>query len=67
MRVRCCNCKETVRLKERVFIDELNTIVHQKCYPSSVFLSKKDSGTFREIIERYSFFEELRPHLFRVK
>jgi len=65
IRLRCGNCKEVVRLKERIFLDELNTVIHQKCYSSNFAI--KDRGTFREIIERHSFFEDLRPHLFIVK
>jgi len=41
-----------------VFLDIINTVIHQRCYTMDT-LPIKDSGTYREIITKYDFFSEL--------
>ncbi|HAM79224.1 hypothetical protein [Ornithinibacillus bavariensis] len=60
-RLRCPNCKKLYKMKDQVFLDELNTVTHQKCYHPNTIYSVKDKGTYKEIIERYPFFIELTP------
>lgn len=63
MRLHCGNCSSVVKIYERVFLDEMNTVFHQRCYGLRNVFEIIDRGTLREIIERYSFYDELRPHL----
>lgn len=57
-RLRCPKCKRYFLSKDRVFIDEMNTVLHQRCYtPDS--LTIKQRGTYREIIDKFDFFNEL--------
>lgn len=67
VRLCCGNCRELVRLNERVYLDEINTVIHMRCYHSSYAFRIKDRGTYREIIEKYSFFDDLKPHLSLIK
>lgn len=57
-RLHCGECSEIVRYKEFIFLDEFNTIIHQKCYKPKYII--KDKGTFNEIINKYDFFNDLR-------
>ncbi|WP_248892216.1 hypothetical protein [Bacillus methanolicus] len=34
-KLRCGVCSEPVKLDDKVFLDQLNTIIHQKCYYKS--------------------------------
>ncbi len=43
----------------KVVLDSLNSLIHMKCYAPSDY-DLKDQGTYKEIIEKYDFFEELR-------
>ncbi len=45
--------------KDWVFLDELNTVIHQSCYKSTGLLNITDNGTYRYMIEKYDFFKEL--------
>lgn len=57
-RLCCGECGQVVKYKERVYLDTYNTVIHQKCYKPNRDI--KDRGTFKEIVNKYSFFEELR-------
>jgi hypothetical protein len=57
-RLRCPICSEPVQLGEKVFLDIINTVIHQKCYykSSRCKLPIKDKGTFQKMLLKYSFF-----------
>jgi len=57
-RLRCPKCQRLYKNKDRVFLDEINTVLHQSCYTLDS-LKIIDRGTYREIIERYDFFHDL--------
>lgn len=57
-RVRCGACHGLVKYKDYIYLDTLNTVIHQPCYKPTVDV--KDSGQFEEIIHRHSFFHELK-------
>lgn len=57
-RLRCPKCKRYYLNKDRVFLDEMNAVIHQRCYTPDV-LQIKDRGTYKEIINKYDFFHEL--------
>lgn len=60
-RLRCPNCNRLYKMKDQVFLDDLNTVIHQKCYSPYTTYAVKDKGTYKEIMERYDFFSELAP------
>jgi hypothetical protein len=46
-------------MDEKVFLDIINTVMHQKCYyQSSKRLPIKDEGTFQKMLLKYPFFNE---------
>lgn len=54
IRLCCAMCKKVVELSDQVILNELYTISHQSCeweYP----FPTKDSGTFEEMLNKYSF------------
>ncbi|MED3732572.1 hypothetical protein [Geobacillus stearothermophilus] len=58
-RLRCPICSEPVQLDEKVFLDIINTVIHQKCYyQSSRRLPIKDEGIFQKMLMKYPFFNE---------
>lgn len=57
-RLRCGRCHELVKYKDYVYLDRINTVIHKRCY--SVRLDVKDRGTFKEIVDKHSFFDDLR-------
>jgi hypothetical protein len=58
-RLRCPVCREPVQMDEKVFLDIINTVMHQKCYyQSSKRLPIKDEGTFQKMLLKYPFFNE---------
>jgi hypothetical protein len=58
-RLRCPVCREPVQMDEKVFLDIINTVMHQKCYyQSSKRLPIKDEGTFKKILFKYPYFHE---------
>jgi hypothetical protein len=58
-RLRCPVCREPVQMDEKVFLDIINTVIHQKCYyQSSKRLPIKDEGTFQKMLLKYPFFNE---------
>jgi hypothetical protein len=58
-RLRCPICSETVQPDEKVFLDIINTVIHQKCYykSSQRRLPIKDKGLFQKMLLKYPFFE----------
>ncbi|MGG6437364.1 hypothetical protein ABET52_06230 [Saccharococcus caldoxylosilyticus] len=58
-RLRCPICSEPVQLGEKVFLDIINTVIHQKCYyQSSRCLPIKDEGIFQKMLLKYPFFHQ---------
>lgn len=57
-RIMCPYCEKPHQNDDAVYLDIINTVIHQKCYPSDG-LTIKDRGTYREILEKYEFFHEL--------
>lgn len=57
-RLRCPRCNRYYLNKDRVLLDEMNTVIHQRCYTLDT-LTIKERGTYREIIKRNSFFKDL--------
>jgi hypothetical protein len=59
-KLRCGICLEVVGIDDKVFLDYVNTVIHQKCYfkhPEHQ-LPIKDTGTFRKMLLKYpSFFK----------
>jgi hypothetical protein len=58
--LRCPICSEAVQPEEKVFLDIINTVIHQKCYYKSPRrkLPIKDEGPFQKMLLKYSFFED---------
>ncbi|MBY6276135.1 MAG: hypothetical protein CWE10_07930 [Symbiobacterium thermophilum] len=57
-RLRCPVCSEPIQIDEKVFLDIINTVIHQKCYyKSPCRLPIKDEGTFQKMLLKYSFFK----------
>jgi len=57
-RLRCGKCGEVIMYHEEVILDFLNTVIHHKCCSS--FMDIKDTGTFNDIVNKYSFFDQFR-------
>lgn len=57
-RLRCGACGGLVKYKAHVYVDIINTVIHQYCYTAES-LEIKDKGTFDEMINKYSFFDGL--------
>jgi hypothetical protein len=58
-RLRCPICSEIVHPDDKVFLDLINTILHQRCYYKSPRrLPIKDQGTFQKMLLKYPFFNE---------
>ncbi|OAT73712.1 hypothetical protein A7K69_18100 [Parageobacillus thermoglucosidasius] len=56
-RLRCPICSEPVQMDEKVFLDIINTVIHQKCYyQSSKGLPIKDEGSLQKMFMNYLFF-----------
>ncbi len=62
MRLHCLKCKKVVKYSEKVYLDQMNTVTHQRCGTTSFNI--KDTGSFYEIANKYEFFHDLIP--FRV-
>jgi hypothetical protein len=58
-RLGCPVCGRYYRDKEIVLVDEMNTVIHPKCFDTESAFFIKDSGSYREIVDRYAFFSEL--------
>lgn len=60
-RLRCPVCSEPVEMDDKVFLNIVNTVIHQKCYFQSPAYQKypiKDKGSFKKMIFKYPFFNE---------
>lgn len=58
-RLRCPICSEPVQPDEKVFLDIINTVIHQKCYYKSPRrFPIKDEGLFQKMLMKYPFFNE---------
>ncbi|MED3748833.1 hypothetical protein [Geobacillus stearothermophilus] len=57
-RLRCPICSEPVQRDEKVFLDIINTVMHQKCYYKfpQRRLPIKDEGSFQKMLLKYPFF-----------
>jgi hypothetical protein len=57
-RLRCPICSEVVRIDDKVFLDTINTVMHQRCYYKSPQrkLPIKDEGPFQKMLLKYPFF-----------
>jgi hypothetical protein len=57
-KLRCPVCTKPIQLEDKVFLDIINTVIHQKCYYQSpyYYIPKKDEGTFKKILLKYPFF-----------
>lgn len=60
-RVCCGVCHRLVKYKDFVYLDMLNTLIHQRCYNPR--FEVKEKGTFNKIINKYSFFSELKKRV----
>ena len=56
----CDSCKQHYRYDDQVVLDMMNGIFHADCYHNLTKLPIKDRGTYREIVEKYDFFFDLR-------
>lgn len=53
-KLRCEICEESIKLNEYVVLNELNGVVHEKCYwKEKEKYRMKDSGTFKKILSKY--------------
>lgn len=55
-RLRCPRCNRYYKNKDRVFLDEMKTVIHQRCYTLDT-LPICDRGTYKELIDKYDFFQ----------
>ena len=57
-RLRCPICSEPVQPDEKVFLDIINTVMHQKCYYKFPHrrLPIRDEGSFQKMLLKYPFF-----------
>lgn len=56
--LRCGICHGLLKYKDYVYLDIINTVLHQRCYNPRIEV--KDQGTFNDILNKYSFFYEFR-------
>lgn len=54
-KIQCPVCKRKIEAAELVKLDEINTIIHERCQWDNN-LEIVDHGTFEEIIRKYPFF-----------
>jgi hypothetical protein len=56
-KLRCPVCSEPVQMDEKVFLDIINTVIHQKCYYKSPqrLLPIKDKGSFKKMLLNIRF------------
>ncbi|WP_153124699.1 hypothetical protein [Peribacillus tepidiphilus] len=59
-KLRCPVCSEPVEIDVKVFLDQMNTVFHQKCYhkSSTPQFTIKDEGTFKKMLLKYPFFND---------
>ncbi len=61
-KLKCPVCSKIVHPKDKVFLDIINTVIHQRCYyqyyTTRKFLPFKDQGTFQKMLLKYPFFQD---------
>lgn len=55
-RIWCGQCHQQFRLRDKVFLDIHNSMLHKSCHKPSIEI--KDEGSFKDIVNRYDFFED---------
>ena len=56
----CRHCRKPFQPNDQVALNELNTILHMDC-PDEEGFPLKDEGTFKEMVEKYDFFDDADP------
>lgn len=56
-KIYCPICREVFQETDVVLLDFINTVSHLACYTNSFDLVT-DMGTFKELVEKYPFFQE---------
>lgn len=57
MKIRCSACGEWFKEQDLVYLDQLNGLKHKYCYSGHIDFIK-DAGTYKEMLEKYVFFQE---------
>ncbi|MGP9074799.1 hypothetical protein ACSYHE_03295 [Geobacillus thermodenitrificans subsp. calidus] len=58
-RLRCPVCSEIVTIDDKVFLDIINTVIHQKCYYKALRrLPIQDEGSFQKMLLKYPFLHD---------
>ena len=52
-RIKCPVCKRYYKNRDKVYVDLINTIIHQDCYLPERFLQIKDCGTYKQILKKH--------------
>ena len=55
-RLKCNACHKLIKYKDFVYLDLLNSVIHQRCY--TPIFDVKDKGIFQEVMKKYPLFEE---------
>jgi len=58
-RIHCGVCNKPLQDNDAVFMDQFNTVTHQRCYSLDTNLLIKDLGTYKQIITNNSFYHDL--------
>ncbi|UOQ45405.1 hypothetical protein MUN89_05515 [Halobacillus salinarum] len=58
LKLYCRHCQKYFQADDQVALNEMNTVLHMDC-PDEEGLLIKDEGTFREIMEKYQFFDNV--------
>jgi hypothetical protein len=56
----CTKCERHYKQDDKVVLDAWNSILHESCYRKLTNSPIIDRGTYKEIINKYDFFKELR-------
>lgn len=51
MKIHCNRCRKPFKENDIVYLDEGNTVTHQKCYSLKTNLYIKYLGTFKEVTD----------------
>lgn len=55
-RLRCNLCQKLIKYKDFVYLDTLNSVIHQRCYRPGFDVKAK--GKFQDIMNKYPYFDE---------
>jgi hypothetical protein len=55
----CSLCRKPFNANDHVYLDEFHSVMHYYCFPNNSKII--GVGTFKEIINKFDFFEQLRP------